>query len=114
MIGSHLYNSQKSGAICLTPSPRGLFGKQDAALRARRLTRCSFVSIGAFMHCLPSLDQLAALREAAGISRAEMAERLGVSKVTIWRIETGQTEPRAGLYLAMVDILRRYHSTAIK
>lgn len=38
---------------------------------------------------------VSALRQATGISRAEMARRLGVDPTTVWRWETGRQKPES-------------------
>jgi transcriptional regulator with XRE-family HTH domain len=45
------------------------------------------------------------LRETAGLSRAALADRLGVKEATIGLIEDGYFEPRAVHILALADIL---------
>lgn len=42
---------------------------------------------------VPSLERLRAVREAKSLSLAELAERSGVSKNTIYRLEHGAPEP---------------------
>lgn len=37
---------------------------------------------------------LQAARDAAGLSRAELASRAGVNEATIWRIENGKLDPK--------------------
>jgi transcriptional regulator with XRE-family HTH domain len=45
------------------------------------------------------------LREAAGLSRADLAKRLGVKEATVGLIEEGYFEPRAAHIPALAAIL---------
>jgi len=41
---------------------------------------------------------LRVLREARGLSRAEMADRIGATETNLWRIEEGGQEPKVGVF----------------
>lgn len=43
---------------------------------------------------LPLIDTLAQARKAAGLTQAELAERSGLSRMTVQRQESGQLDPR--------------------
>lgn len=49
---------------------------------------------------------LRVLREAKGLSRAEMADRLGATETNLWRIEEDGQEPKAGLLLGFIREVR--------
>lgn len=49
---------------------------------------------------------LRVLREAKGLSRAEMADRLGATETNLWRIEEDGQEPKAGLLLGFINEVR--------
>ena len=49
---------------------------------------------------------LRALRTHQGLSQGKLAELVGVSGNTIWRIEAGDQEPRAGQLAALLTTLR--------
>ena len=51
----------------------------------------------------PSLIQKA--REAAGLSRDELAVQAGCSAVSLWRVESGKQVPSADLVGALADAL---------
>lgn len=51
-------------------------------------------------------DRLIRLRQARGLSRAELAERAGVSKPTMWAWETGRTPPRQSNLASLARALR--------
>jgi transcriptional regulator with XRE-family HTH domain len=53
----------------------------------------------------PPLRRL--LRERAGLSQAEVAEALGVSRPAVTRWESGQREPRSAVRVAYVELLER-------
>ena len=40
------------------------------------------------------------------LSRAELAEKIGVSRVTIWRWESGKSEPPASKYLDILELVK--------
>lgn len=44
------------------------------------------------------------LRKQAGMSQQQLAEQLGVSPLTILRLENGQTEPGAALLYSISDL----------
>lgn len=61
---------------------------------------------------LPSPESRAALRQAEGLTQAEVAEAMGVSRVAFQRWETGQAEPRArsrAAYLQLLQGLAKKH-----
>lgn len=49
-------------------------------------------------------ETLAALRRGAGLTQAELAERLGISKSAVSMYERGNREPELGLLEAMADL----------
>jgi transcriptional regulator with XRE-family HTH domain len=51
-------------------------------------------------------SRLKRLRSARSISQAQLANRLGVSKVTVWKWERGDCVPRARHVLALADAFR--------
>lgn len=51
-------------------------------------------------------QQLRTLREAQGLSIRALADRVGVSKVTIWKWERGDSEPRLHLIPPLAEALR--------
>lgn len=61
-----------------------------------------------------SPDLVLRIRQAAGLSQLELAQRLGVDKMTINRWETGRRQPRdtAALLAELVDILRQRRDAA--
>ncbi|MFE7330428.1 helix-turn-helix domain-containing protein [Streptomyces sp. NPDC057565] len=61
---------------------------------------------------LPPPAVRAALRKAEGLTQAEVADALGVSRVAFHRWETGQAEPRArsrAAYLRLLQGLAKKH-----
>lgn len=40
-------------------------------------------------------NRIEARRRALGLSRAELAERLGTTRMTVWRVENGRQQVRA-------------------
>jgi len=54
---------------------------------------------------MPFAQQLRSLREAQGLTVRALAERVGVSKVTIWKWEKGESEPRARLLAPLARAL---------
>ena len=51
-------------------------------------------------------ERLQKFREAAGLTREELAERVGVRRQHIWRIEGDQQEPTWGLVCRLADALK--------
>jgi transcriptional regulator with XRE-family HTH domain len=51
-------------------------------------------------------DELKRKRERLGLTQAELAKRLGITKITILRYENGQTEIPRVVELAMKEIER--------
>jgi transcriptional regulator with XRE-family HTH domain len=54
------------------------------------------------------IRNLKAYRKKAGLSQAELAEKLGVNQVSISAYETGKNRPRAGKMDSLLDILTEY------
>jgi transcriptional regulator with XRE-family HTH domain len=50
-------------------------------------------------------QQLRSLREAQGLSVRDLADLVGVSKVTIWKWEKGESEPRTRMILPLAKAL---------
>lgn len=48
-------------------------------------------------------DRLKALRESAHISQEDLAERLGVSEIQVYRHENGVAEPRADIVVKYAE-----------
>jgi len=48
-----------------------------------------------------------AARAAAGWSQAEMAERVSASRITILRIESGDTKPRPNLLEKIIEVFKQ-------
>ncbi|MEU4832499.1 helix-turn-helix transcriptional regulator [Streptosporangium sp. NPDC023615] len=48
--------------------------------------------------------ELNRLRKDSGLSRVEVAERIGSTDTTVWRYETGQTRPRPSDVSALTDV----------
>ncbi|MFE2828483.1 helix-turn-helix domain-containing protein [Streptomyces sp. NPDC059271] len=59
-------------------------------------------------HALPSPDQRAALRKAAGLTLQEVATAVGVTRGAVWHWEQGSREPRGdllGRYLLALEVM---------
>jgi transcriptional regulator with XRE-family HTH domain len=54
------------------------------------------------------IRNLKAYRKKAGLSQAELAEKLGVNQVSISSYETGKNRPRTGKMDSLLDILTEY------
>ena len=54
------------------------------------------------MYDLPGLEPL---RKAQRLSRAELAERAGLTVVTVWNLETGKRRARPQTVYALADAL---------
>ena len=54
---------------------------------------------------LPAVPLRSAIRKAAGVPAHELARMIGVSRYSLWRYETGKTEPRG--------VVRRSYSGAL-
>jgi len=52
-------------------------------------------------------NDIRALREALGLTQAELAERVGVSRQTINAIETGRYNPTLPLAVRLARLMRR-------
>lgn len=50
------------------------------------------------------MTELNRLREASGLTRAEVAERIGSTDTTVWRYETGLTRPKPSDVAALTDV----------
>ncbi|HKX77461.1 MAG TPA: helix-turn-helix transcriptional regulator [Novosphingobium sp.] len=50
-------------------------------------------------------QQLRSLRESHGLSVGALAQRVGVSKVTIWKWEKGETKPRTRMVIPLAMAL---------
>lgn len=50
------------------------------------------------------MAELVRLREGAGLSRAQVAERVGTTDSTLWRYETGTTRPKPGDVAILLDV----------
>lgn len=61
------------------------------------------------MQCPPTGNRLAQLRNEAGLSQIELAQRLGVDTTTVWRWETGQAE--GGLYKRANELALMFGAT---
>ena len=48
-------------------------------------------------------DRLRLLRESSKLNQAELAERLGIGELQIWRYENGETEPK-GMIVAKIAV----------
>ena len=65
-------------------------------------------------------DQLKACREACGLTRAALAEQLGVSASAVGNYETGVSFPKEDVLLRLFDALRpmgeseRYFSSSVR
>ncbi len=51
------------------------------------------------------LDELIYARKAAGLTQAELAERAGLSRMTVQRTEAGHIDPRLSTLLVMARVL---------
>jgi transcriptional regulator with XRE-family HTH domain len=49
--------------------------------------------------------RVAVWREHRGLTQQQLAERVGIHRVTLARIEAGVAEPRAGTFLALAQEL---------
>ncbi len=58
-------------------------------------------------------DTLSSLRRQAGLTQAELAERLGISKSAVSMYERGNREPELKLLQAMADVFRVSVSTLL-
>ncbi|MEV2275706.1 helix-turn-helix transcriptional regulator [Nocardiopsis sp. NPDC049922] len=52
------------------------------------------------------MAELTRLRDNAGLSRAQVAERVGITDSTLWRYETGMTRPKPGDVAILLDVYR--------
>ncbi|GAB3747685.1 helix-turn-helix domain-containing protein [Nocardiopsis nanhaiensis] len=50
------------------------------------------------------MAELNRLRASSGLSRAEVAERIGITDSTLWRYETGMTRPKPGDVAILLDV----------
>ena len=50
------------------------------------------------------MAELIRLREGSGLSRAQVAERVGATDSTLWRYETGATRPKPGDVAILLDV----------
>jgi len=50
--------------------------------------------------------ELRMLREGAGLTRAKLAELVGVSEQTVWRWESGRVRVRGVALVALVSVLQ--------
>lgn len=50
------------------------------------------------------MSELNRLRDVSGLSRAEVAERIGTTDTTVWRYETGLTRPKVSDVAALLDV----------
>lgn len=50
------------------------------------------------------MAELNRLRDSSGLSRAEVAERIGTTDSTLWRYETGMTRPKPGDVAILLDV----------
>lgn len=50
------------------------------------------------------MAELSALRSRSGLSRAEVADRVGITDSTLWRYETGMTRPKPGDVAILLDV----------
>ena len=57
------------------------------------------------MRKVPPAEAFAAAREHAALSRPELADKAGVARWTLWRIETGQQSPRPKTIRAVAQAL---------
>lgn len=61
---------------------------------------------------LPSPAMARAIREAAGVTQAEVAAELDVAPLTVYRWETGRRRPRGEHLLAYSELLGRLREVA--
>lgn len=71
------------------------------------MSASSLVSEVRTMRQLPTPTLARAVREAAGVSQARLAQELGVGRVTITRWESGQRRPRGPLARRYGDLIAR-------
>ncbi|WDZ90280.1 helix-turn-helix transcriptional regulator [Nocardiopsis sp. HUAS JQ3] len=50
------------------------------------------------------MAELSRLRNDSGLSRAEVADRVGITDSTLWRYETGMTRPKPGDVAILLDV----------
>lgn len=50
------------------------------------------------------MAELTRLRDTSGLSRAQVAERIGITDSTLWRYETGMTRPKPGDVAILLDV----------
>ncbi|GAA1093373.1 helix-turn-helix transcriptional regulator [Nocardiopsis exhalans] len=50
------------------------------------------------------MAELTRLRDSSGLSRAQVAERIGITDSTLWRYETGMTRPKPGDVAILLDV----------
>lgn len=83
---------------------------------ADRVIRCNSISLAAARQSSsPGTEEprngtaartgIGARRKAVGMDQNELADRLGVSRSTVAMWETGASAPRAGMLLALADVL---------
>ncbi|EAR22468.1 helix-turn-helix domain-containing protein [Nitrococcus mobilis] len=53
-------------------------------------------------------EKIREIREAEGLSRASFAERIGIPKDTVMRIEQGRNDPRATILIAVTRQWPKY------
>jgi putative transcriptional regulator len=53
----------------------------------------------------PAEPRIREARERAGLSQVELAERLGVTRKTIWNLETGRTLPNLATVFMLAAVL---------
>lgn len=52
------------------------------------------------------MAELSRLRSNSGLSRTEVADRVGITDSTLWRYETGMTRPKPGDVAILLDVYR--------
>lgn len=58
-------------------------------------------------------EKLKVKRESAGLSRFELAEKVGIAETQIWRWETGQARPRKSHVVKLAKIFGVTHDELI-
>lgn len=56
------------------------------------------------MRITPKSGVIPAYCEKAGISRDELARRMGVSKETAWRVDSGRVDPSPAFIAKLMDV----------
>jgi DNA-binding XRE family transcriptional regulator len=85
-----------AGAVTDRPKIR-----RDPAVWGSQAAIVASVTAASAPSSRPAWTTLRVLREAAGLSRADLSTLSGVDKVTVWRIEAGRCTPNQATLVAL-------------